>query len=107
MATQKSYRRTEDTAISLQKWLRKVEATSKRRSWGSQNHLRQRGAYPLRQRIWDEVSDTTSRSFSGVAAEATHHHLDVAKSVLDNFDAVLILERLSEWKRALMRLKVY
>ena len=92
---QKSYRRTEDTAISLQKWLRKVEATSKRRSWGSQNHLRQRGAYPLRQRIWDEVSEYYVQIFSGVAAEATRHHLDVAKSVLDNFDAVLILERLS------------
>ena len=92
---QKSYRRTEDTAISLQKWLRKVEATSKRRSWGSQNHLRQRGAYPLRQRIWDEVSEYYVQIFSGVAAEATDKHLGVAKSVLDNFDAVLILERLA------------
>jgi len=92
---QKSYRRTEDTAISLQKWLRKVEATSKRRSWGSQNHLRQRGAFPLRQRIWDEVSEYYVQIFSGVAAEASQQHLEVAKSVLDNFDAVLILERLS------------
>ena len=92
---QKSYRRTEDTAISLQKWLRKVEATSKRRAWGSQNHLRQRGAFPLRQRIWDEVSEYYVQIFSGVAAEATAKHLEVAKSVLDNFDAVLILERLS------------
>ena len=92
---QKSYRRTEDTAISLQKWLRKVEATSKRRAWGSQNHLRQRGAFPLRQRIWDEVSEYYVQIFSGVAAEASQQHLEVAKSVLDNFDAVLILERLS------------
>ena len=92
---QKSYRRTEETAISLEKWLRKVRATSKRRAWGSQNHLRQRGAFPLRQRIWDEVSEYYVQIFSGVAAEATDKHLDVAKSVLDNFDAVLILERLS------------
>ena len=92
---QKSYRRTEDTAISLQKWLRKVEATSRRRAWGSNNHLKQRGAYPLRQRIWDEVSEYYVQIFSGVAAEATAKHLEVAKSVLDNFDAVLILERLS------------
>ena len=92
---QKSYRRTEETAISLEKWLRKVRATSKRRAWGSQNHLRQRGAFPLRQRIWDEVSEYYTQIFSGVAAEATDKHLDVAKSVLDNFDAVLILERLS------------
>jgi hypothetical protein len=92
---QKSYRRTEDTAIPLEKWLRRVRATSKRRSWGSQNHLRQRGAFPLRQRIWDEVSEYYVQIFSGVAAEATDKHLEVAKSVLDNFDAVLILERLS------------
>ena len=49
----------------------------------------------MRQRIWDEVSEYYTQVFSGVAAEATDKHLDVAKSVLDNFDAVLILERLS------------
>ena len=49
----------------------------------------------MRQRIWDEVSEYYVQIFSGVAAEATAKHLDVAKSVLDNFDAVLILERLS------------
>ena len=49
----------------------------------------------MRQRIWDEVSEYYVQIFSGVAAEATRQHLDVAKSVLDNFDAVLILEGLS------------
>ena len=49
----------------------------------------------MRQRIWDEVSEYYVQIFSGVAAEATAKHLEVAKSVLDNFDAVLILERLS------------
>ena len=49
----------------------------------------------MRQRIWDEVSEYYVQIFSGVAAEASQQHLEVAKSVLDNFDAVLILERLS------------
>ena len=41
------------------------------------------------------MSEYYVQIFSGVAAEATDKHLEVAKSVLDNFDAVLILERLS------------
>ena len=64
-------------------------------SLGVPEPFKQRGAFPLRQRIWDEVSEYYTQIFSGVAAEATEKHLDVAKSVLDNFDAVLILERLS------------
>lgn len=91
---QRSYQRTPESAVPLERWLRKVLATSKRRAWGSQHHLEERGAYPLRQRIWDEVSEYYVQIFSGVAAEASSLHLEVAKSVLDNFDVVLILEKL-------------
>ena len=85
----------QDTAIPLEKWLRRVQATSKRRAWGSQNHLKQRGAFRCASASGTRSQNTTPKFFQVSRPRPLTKHLAVAKSVLDNFDAVLILERLS------------
>ena len=85
-----------DDGVHFDSWLDGIERASKKRSKDAKTFHDNSGAWPLAQKIHEEVSDYYVQVFSGVASHpVTQRHYDAAVSTLSNFDVVLILEHLS------------
>ena len=85
-----------DDGVHFDSWLDGIERASKKRSKDAKTFHDNSGAWPLAQKIHEEVSNYYVQVFSGVAANpVTQKHYDAAVSTLSNFDVVLILEHLA------------
>ena len=85
-----------DDGVHFDSWLNGIERASRKRSKDATTFHDHSGAWPLSQKIHEEVSDYYVQVFSGVASHpVTQRHFDAAVSSLTNFDVVLILEHLS------------
>ena len=96
-----------DDGVHFDSWLDGIERASKKRSKDAKTFHDNSGAWPLAQKIHEEVSDYYVQVFSGVASHpVTQRHFDAAVSTLSNFDVVLILEHLAtpDGRKEAMRL---
>lgn len=92
---QNDMRRLNSTARSLDQWMRDTAEVSRRRGESYLKSYAKDGAWPVRTRIWEEVSDYYTQIFSGIAAHpATEAHYVAARTTLESFDVILILETL-------------
>jgi len=96
-----------DDGVHFDSWLDGIERASRKRSKDATTFHDSSGAWPLSQKIHEEVANYYVQVFSGVAAQpVTQRHFDAAVSTLTNFDVVLILEHLGtpDGRKEAMRL---
>jgi hypothetical protein len=85
-----------DDGVHFESWLEGIERASRKRSRDATTFHANCGAWPLSQKIHEEVSNYYVQVFSGVASNPVSQlHYDAAVSTLSNFDVVLVLEHLS------------